>query len=143
MVRHHLEDYLGVRPWTRHSLVLLVAGLAYIGIGFSYVYANETNDTNMTAIRLAMKWMPLDYWGAVWIVVGALAIISARWPPISKTWGYSAMTGMSAAWAAMYVIGVVVLGGPLYQINGVFVWGTLAFMWWAISGLIAPEERVS
>lgn len=130
--------WLGLRKWKRHSLVLAVAGTVYVLVGVSYIVAEPT-PSRESALRLAIAWMPLSIWGVVWIVVGLLAFLSARWPPTSETWGYTTMTGLAAAWSAFYALGIL-LGSPAQNVSGVLVWGLVAFMWWAISGLVNPDR---
>ena len=131
-----VRKLLGLRPWQRHSLVLAVAGTVYILVGISYVISDPT-PSREASLAVAIAWWPLPVWGCIWIIVGALAILSSRWPPASETWGYTTMTGLAAGWAGFYLAGV--LGGaPMQGISGVLVWGLVAFMWWAISGLVNP-----
>lgn len=131
--------YYGLRQWTRHSLVLVIAGFVYIGIGVAYSVQKTFGET-VSAVQLATEFLPFQFWGILWGIVGVLAIISSRWPPVSRSWGYMALTAMASGWAALYVVGVVVNGAPVYQLNGALAWGLLAFLWWVISGLVAPEE---
>lgn len=136
---HQMREFLALRAWQRHSLVLAVAGTVYVLIGVSYILA-EAKPTQESSLRLALAWMPLEAWGVVWIVVGLLAILSSRWPPASETWGYTTMTGLSAAWSAFYACGIA-LGAPVQGLPGVLVWGLVAFLWWAISGLVNPVKE--
>lgn len=129
----------GTRAWSRHGLVLVVAGTVYILIGYSYLTAPATK-ARESSLRLALEYLPLHTWGIVFIAVGVLAIISARWPPSSETWGYTTLTGLSAAWAAFYGLGVA-LGAPVINVSGLLVWSLMAFMWWAISGLVNPVAK--
>lgn len=133
-----IEDWLGVRIWKRHSLVLLVAGLVYIMIGIAYLVTDST-PSRTESLKVALHWMSLGGWGWVFILSGLLAILSSRWPPFSETWGYTVLTGLSAGWAAVYLVGVIG-GAPAQGLSGAMSWGLLAFMWWAISGLINPED---
>lgn len=128
--------YRNLRPWKRHSLVLAVAGTVYVLVGISYMVSDPT-PSRQSSLQLAISWMPLPAWGGVWILVGLLAILSSRWPPASETWGYTTMTGLAAGWSAFYLVGIA-LGAPMQGISGVLVWGLVAFMWWAISGLVNP-----
>ena len=130
--------WMALRDWKRHSLVLAVAGTVYVLVGVSYI-ASTANASRESALRLALAWMPLPAWGCIWIVVGLLAILSSRWPPASETWGYTTMTALASAWAAFYGLGIL-LGSPTQNVSGVLVWGLVAFMWWAISGLVNPGK---
>lgn len=139
VLRTNLRANLALRGWQRHSLVLAVAGTVYILVGASYIMS-EANVTRESSLRVALAWMPFDAWGLVWVLVGCLAILSSRWPPASETWGYTTMTGLSAAWAGFYAAGIA-LGAPAQGFSGVLVWGLMAFLWWAISGLVNPVKE--
>lgn len=130
--------WLALRPWQRHSLVLAVAGAAYIGIGASYALA-APRPARASSLELALNIMPLDGWGVVWVMVGLLGVLSSRWPPASETWGYSAMSCLAALWGGFY-LGAIVVGATAQAFTGAVVWFLVAFLWWAISGLSNPDQ---
>lgn len=132
------KNWVRLRPWTRHSLVLGVAGLVYIGIGIAYFDPNPP-PAREAALRVALTWMPIQGWSAVFVAVGLLAMLSSRWPVFSLTWGYVTMTGLSALWSGVY-LGGIVIGGSFQGFTGALLFGLLAFMWWAISGLVNPAS---
>lgn len=136
----YTHAWKGVRPFKRHSLVLLVAGFVFVAIGGSYLFAEPT-ESRLIALSVAISWMSLEKWGVVFVLCGALSIVSSRWPPISETWGYAVLTGLSAGWAAFYAMGVIFDESPAANLNGTLSWGLIAFMWWAISGLDNPDPR--
>jgi hypothetical protein len=84
--------------------------------------------------------MPVDAWGVVWVAVGLCALLSARWPPQSEKWGYTLLAGLSALWAAFYLLGALFMGAGGSNLTGALVWGLMAVLWWAISGLLNPED---
>lgn len=133
------RPFAGLRPWRRHSLVLLVAGLVYIGVGFSYISAEPTQG-RLVALQVAFSWWGVNGWGAVFMTAGLLSILSSRWPPISKTWGYMVLAGLSAGWATFYLVAIIFKGAPVQNISSTLSWGLMAFLWWAISGLRNPNE---
>lgn len=134
------HSWKGIRPWTRHGLVLMVAGCVYILVGFSYVITEATGSREV-ALQFALEWLPKAGWGYIFISAGIMSIISSRWPPISETWGYSVLTGLSAAWASFYAVGVIFGDSPPTNLSSTLTWGIIAFLWWAISGLLNPEKR--
>lgn len=138
---HVPHPWKGFRPWKRHSLVLLVAGFVYIATGVTFLLSDPTYDRR-EALHFALELMPIQGWGVVFILAGLLAIISSKWPPVSETWGYSVLTGLSAGWSAFYLTGIMFSTAPNGNLTGVLAWGLLAFMWWAISGLVNPPDRV-
>lgn len=135
------RKFVGVRPWMRHSLVLMVAGLVYVLIGINYILAVPTHNREV-ALQVALDKAPVEFWGGVFIAAGALSIISSRWPPVAETWGYMVLTGLSLGWCVTYLTGVVLMDSPASNLSGSMTWGLLAFMWWAVSGLVNPGQAV-
>lgn len=131
--------FIGVRPWTRHSLVLLIAGLVYVCIGAVYIRTPVDSPTWHSLVS-AREWLSLDGWGIVWVIVGFLSIISSKWPPVAEKWGYMALTALAAAWGAFYFLGVIFGPNTIGSSAVGLVWWLIGFMWWAISGLVSPEE---
>lgn len=138
LIRLHATSYKGLRPWQRHGQVLTVAGTVYIYTGLVYALT-PTTASRESALRVALEWAPLSFYGIVFIVVGSLAIVSSRWPPASETWGYTAMTGLAVAWAGVYLFGIV-FGAPLGGLSAVSLWGMIGYLWYAISGLVNPAD---
>lgn len=132
-----LHPWLDIRPWQRHSLVLSVAGLIYIAIGISY-FVTEITPSRSRALVVALEFLSIRHWGVIFILSGVLAIISARWPPISRTWGYMVLCGLSAGWSAVYLTGFLLVDAPSTNLSGFGTWGLIAFLWWSISGLLNP-----
>lgn len=125
--------------WTRHSLVLIVAGLIYIGIGYAFVVSPGYVGKD-PSLKSALRLLTLDQWGFVYIGTGVLATISAFSPIGKKTWGYMILTAISSAWALLYVISVITGGAPKITLLSSLIWLLLAFIWWAVSGLLSPEH---
>lgn len=135
------EDLRGLRPFKRHSLVLLVSGMAYVCVGLTYIVPNTT-EARKLALTVALKWFPIEFWGSIFVVVGLMAMISSRWPKASDSWGYALLTGLSAGWSATYAAGVIFDHSPVGNLSQTLVWGLLAFLWWAISGFVNPDKTV-
>jgi hypothetical protein len=131
--------FIGIRPWTRHSLVLLVAGAVYFSIGIVYFRTPENGPT-WNALESAREWFPLHTWGFIWCLVGTLSMISSRWPPVAEKWGYMALTGLAGGWGVFYILGALFGDNGLGSTAVGLVWWLVAFLWWAISGLISPEK---
>jgi hypothetical protein len=135
----HSHAWRGIRPWRRHSTVLMVAGFVYLSIGAVYLLTPDT-PARAQALWLAFKWWDSTGWGIIFMLAGLLAMVSSRWPPVSKTWGYTVMTGLAGAWSGFYLTGIVFGHSPWGNLSSVALWGLVAFLWWAISGLINPED---
>lgn len=132
------HPWKGIRPWKRHSLVLAVAGLVYILIGISYIIA-DLPESRAVALQIAIHWWSIPRWGIVFAMAGVLSILSSRWPPVSETWGYFVLTGLSAGWSAFYLTAVIFKDSPAANLSGTLSWGLIGFLWWAISGLVNPD----
>lgn len=135
------RSFKGLRPLGRHGKILIVAGLVYILIGVAYSSWDD-NDPRTAALKILTRIAPIEFWGGLFIVSGLLAIVSSKWPPFSDAWGYMVLTGLSGGWSSTYLMGMLIAGAPSTNINGVFVWGLLGFLWWGISGLENPERTV-
>lgn len=130
---------LHLRPWRRHSVVLFVAGVVYLCYGFALL-AVSPNDSRRAGLVVASEVMPIRAWGFVWIVVGALALASTRWPPQSETWGYAAMSGLAAFWSACYGFAIALGEAPPQNVTAFLVWAMVSFLWWAVAGLANPDD---
>jgi hypothetical protein len=137
----HREHFWGFRPFKRHGLVLVVAGLSYILYGLIYILAEPTENRKI-ALQIAFDWFPIEFWGSVFIIIGVLSIISSRWPPVLEMWGYALLSGLSCGWAATYAAGVIFEDSPISNLTGTLNWGLLAFLWIAISGFVSPDKTV-
>lgn len=135
------KGFMGLRPWTQHSKVLMGGGLANIFVGTSYMFT-ETTPNRMSALAVALRWAPMEFWGGLFVAAGILAVFSSRWPPVAETWGYTVLTGLSAGWSATYLAGVILDKAPLANLSAVAMWGLLAFMWYSVSGLVNPDKAV-
>jgi ascorbate-specific PTS system EIIC-type component UlaA len=134
-----IRRFWGLRPWKRHSTILRVVGILYAVIGYQYIVA-DPNPARERSLIAILQFAPIQFWGVVFFASGILTSISSRWPPFSSTWGYMMLTGLSAAWSASYLIGWMFYHSPSTNVSGVIVWGLLAFVWWAISGLLNPDS---
>lgn len=125
--------------WTRHSLILMIAGLMYAAIGYAFIVSPGYVGKD-PSLKSALRLMTLDQWGLVYICCGVLAMISAFSSIGKKVWGYMVLTAISAAWAFLYVMSVVSGGAPKLTLLSSLLWLMLAFIWWAVSGLLSPEH---
>lgn len=121
-----------LKPWDRHGLILTVVGVVYIFIGI-LLATSETGNLNKSTVNI----LPDDWGYFGFTLVGAIVVISSRWPSKPRTFGYALLTGWTAATAGLYM-----LSGIIDELSGLvaqgFVWSMVAFLWWAISGLTCP-----
>jgi hypothetical protein len=132
---------LGLRSYNRHSLILTIAGISYMLTGSTYILSSLTPSRKL-ALAVALRWFSIDTWGALFVIIGLLAVLSSRWPKPYKSWGYAVLTGLSAGWSATYAAGVIFEDAPVGNFSVVLQWGLLAFLWWAIPGLVSPDKTV-
>lgn len=138
----HVPKWYHTKPWTRHGLILVTAGIIYSAIGVMYMLqpATRLREENL---KFALAIMPYFWWGFGFLVVGVATIISSRWPALPKSFGYSFLSGWTAAWSGVHVFGGASTGNMAYIAAG-FSWAMIAFLWWAVSGLWPPpKERMS
>lgn len=133
------REFWGLRPWKRHDLILSVAGAMYALVGVSYILA-VPRASQYNALEVLLRIAPLDFWGSVFVLAGALSMISSRWPPFAETWGYMVLTGISAGWGSTYLLGIIFANSSWTNVNGFIIWSLLGFLWWAISGLLNPDK---
>jgi hypothetical protein len=134
-----VRKFWGLRPWKRHSTILMVVGILFVLVGFQYIVSTPSRMREIS-LAVVLQIAPIEFWGGVFVFAGLLSMLSARWPPLTETWGYMVLTGLSAGWSATYLMGILFFGSPATNSTQVFLWGCLAFMWWAISGLLNPDR---
>jgi hypothetical protein len=137
--RAYWAELLQLRPWQRHSLVLAVAGFVHLVISTVYI-AVPRSPASEASMVFAVSIAPIPAWGLLFWVVGLLGLASTRWPPSSKTWGYTALSALGAFWGSQYLAGVLFLDAPAQALSGSFIWLLVAFLWWAIAGLMNPDD---
>lgn len=137
---NELQRWLSFRPWQRHSLVLMVGGLVYIGHGVTFLILGDLSERREAAMYIALSVFPLETWAILFIIAGAMSVLSSRWPSFLDSWGYMVLTGLSAGWSAMYFVGYFIGGAPISNVSTGLIWGMMAFMWWAVSGLSNPAK---
>lgn len=138
----HVPNWYSFKPWNRHSLILLTTGVIYVVIGIMFFLqpATKLREENL---KFALIIMLYPGWAIGFIVVGVFTMITSCWPSMPKSLGYRTLTGWTAAWAAFHIFGGAATGNIVYIASG-FAWGMIAFLWWAVIGLVAPpKERTS
>lgn len=124
--------------WNQHSLILVVGGFFFITMGYNYIYT-ELSVSRKVGLYYALGVMDIDKWGFVFIGIGLVVIMLSIWPVNRLPWGYMLMTGHCTAWGLFYLVGII---GPadLSTAGNSLAWLILAFLWWAIAGLISPDR---
>ena len=128
------------KPLDRQGAILIGGGVAYAAIGLDYIFdAQSASDTE--AMFFALRIMPWTGWGIGFVLVGFLAVISARWPNWEKMWGYVVLTGWSAAWSSFWFAGAIITDVNIVYLSAGALWALLGFLWWGVSGLISPPRQ--
>lgn len=139
-MQHIGTRFLSFKPWSRHGAILVVAGITYMVMGTVHVF-HVPSESQAEALYFALHLMSLDCWGVGFILTGLVALISSRWPNWPKSWGYVVLTGWSAAWSAFYFAGASLTDAKVVYFGTAGVWALLAFLWWAVSGLVSPPKE--
>lgn len=139
-MQHIGMRFLSFKPWTRHGVILVVAGITYIVIGTAYVF-HVPSESHAEALYFALNLMPLDWWGFGFILTGLVALISSRWPNWPKSWGYVVLTGWAASWSAFYFAGATLTDAKVVYFGTSGAWALQAFLWWGVSGLVSPSKE--
>jgi hypothetical protein len=50
------------------------------------------------------------------------------------------LAGLAAGWGVFYILGVIFGDATVGSLANGICWLLVAFLWWAISGLISPEN---
>jgi hypothetical protein len=106
-------------------------------------FFSTPSEARLEALYYADNLLPYRYWGILFVVAGILASVSSRWPPVSETWGYTVMTGLSSAWSTFFLAGVLLHESDPVNLTAALIWGLVAFLWWAISGLVNPRSSIA
>lgn len=133
------RPFRSLKPWTRHSAILIVAGFVYISIGFVQIYTVPTPQQKV-ALYYAEQLFSLDVWGMWFIFVGSIAILSSRWPNWPRAWGFAILTGFSAAWSSFYFAGATLTDARVVYFGTGATWALVAYLWWALSGMVEVRE---
>lgn len=120
--------------------MLFIAGLSFIASGLTFLFYIP-GGPRVEALQIAVEWLPIEVWALVFVGVGIAVIVSSRWPYHAASWGYAVLTGLSCGWSATYLLGVLIGDSPPGNLTYVVYWALLAFLWWAISGLINPTSK--
>lgn len=107
----------------RRGLVLVLFGVIYALIGVSYCQGTISSTAHQN-LHLALRWLPIQSWGAVWVAAAAIAVVASRWPPGRDWWGYAVLSGLSIVWGAFCVAGRVLYGAP-YGLSAALLYGCL------------------
>lgn len=123
------------KPWDRHGLILMVAGIINVLIGAAFV---SSPTARLGDISINIFPGNTVYYG--FIIAGAIAVMSARWPSKPRTLGYTALTGWTSSTGCVYIWGGFEEQNASFLATGL-IWILMAFLWWAISGLISPPSE--
>jgi hypothetical protein len=125
---------------SRRSLVLLVFGVLFVLIGFSYLgQAAEITRSPAAALsyRAHLALMPLDVWAWLFVGCGTAGIVGGL--TMRHPLGFTALMVMSTWWGAEF-IGSWVVTGYDRAVLGALVWIALSAALLIIVGWPDPTE---
>lgn len=131
--------WLALRPWNRHSLILSILGVLYLGAGVIWL-VNEVTTTRAAQMALPLTWTGGAWWplSMAWILVGSATLLSTRWPPFYSRWGYVATGGLASFWGLCAATSAVAYGNWSAGLSGVFIYAIITILIWGIAGMVAP-----
>ena len=97
-------------PLGRRGACLLTLGTIYVLLGVGRVLTTDLGPSSRRAMGLALDLLPLPAWGALLIVAGLVACVTARWPAGRNGWGFLALSVTAAWWLCVYAAGALVYG---------------------------------
>jgi len=128
------------KPWDRHGLILTTVGVSYILISIVLLLSDQST-SGLSNVKDILAVAPYPYWCGALIVVGCASILSAILNSIPRTLGYVVLTGWSTFWAGVHIIGGLSYPMDLSYVSLGMIWALMAFLWWAISGLLSPPKE--
>lgn len=107
-------------PLTRRSAFLVLFGIAFSVIGYSYIRGPAAPNLQ-EQLHLALAVVPLWFFGAVWLVCGLVAIATGitRW---QKPLGFAALTFIATMWGGCYFAGWLAGDAPVGYRTAVVFW---------------------
>jgi len=92
---------LGRRVGLRGA-ALLLAGIGWTTYGIGII--TDPRYVVQRGVSVLTRLWPLDWWGAVWIVCGLLALAAAVLRPGRDAWGFGAVVLPPLVWAGAYIV---------------------------------------
>lgn len=140
-MKEEFDIWMTYRPWRRHGVVLFTSGLFFMNFGLALAREGEERERRIEMARVAIKLLPLELWAGLFVGVGFSVALLSRFSFFKPPLGYSALTGLSAAWSASYLIGYFFYGAPPVSLNTGIFWLFMVTFYWAVSGLVSPDRR--
>ena len=129
------------RALGRRGAILLCYGTVWALYGYAQIVSPQPDQRGLTA---ALELMPLDAWGALWVAIGIVALVSA-WLPQGRDWvAFLLLPLMVVPWIVSYLIAWIVGDFPRGWV-ATLVWAAIAVPVWVVAGWREPPrvKRVS
>lgn len=122
----------------RRGAFQLVFGLVYVIVGTGYFLRSNT------ALRdVYFFWMPAELlaaFAALWIVAGAVALVSAFLPRPRDAAGYMALVIAPGIWLGLFILASAFTGSPAAIMQS-SLYAMFAVAPIIVSGMQGPEDR--
>lgn len=121
----------------RRGAILLTYGAIWALFGYSLIV--EPNP-DRSGIQTLLRLWPLSTWGVLWIVAGAVAVVSAFMPTGLDWAGYAALPLMAVCWAGSYLAAWQPLGDNNRGWITAAIWGALCVPLFVTAGWREPPR---
>ena len=125
--------------WNQHSLILIAGGTYMMSIGWSYLFS-AISVLRYRSLSVALNILPLEWWGGIFMAVGIAAWLFALVFKRKQVWGFTLLTGLSAAWGTVYILAIKEPPNVDFQVTQALMWYLLAIVWWGVAGLVSPKR---
>lgn len=107
------RKYAGGRstPTTRRGAILLLDSIIFLVIGIAYLVLSFPHIATLPYV-FAVHLMPFPGWGAGFVVVGLIGILSAFSPTPYASIGFSVLSGWITLWASLGAMSAIFDGQP-------------------------------
>lgn len=135
--RDEIRDRLVIPVDAARRKFLIAFGVAYLGIGFSYMTAHPG-----APVRTALAWIHIPFWllGLIWVSCGCIAITASFVPTTRDKPGFLCLSVPPTLWAFAYGVSQVLVWTTSYTAPrawvSVIVFGVIAFAVDVVSGMV-------
>lgn len=123
----------------RRGAFQLVESVVYLIVGTGFMLAPAT-PTREKSFGWLTSHIPLEWFAALWILAGAIAIWSAFRPRPKDAPGFMALVAAPGVWAVLYFLSAAITNAPLNAVQGA-IYGALGALPLIVAGMTGPKDR--